>query len=47
MSLRFAENVTIFFRIFVQTFLVYIKIIDLWLTSGHLHDSHNEFFIFK
>ncbi|XP_034243482.1 gamma-tubulin complex component 5-like [Thrips palmi] len=47
MSLRFAENVTIFFRIFVQTFQVYIKIIDLWLTSGHLYDTYDEFFIFK
>lgn len=47
LSLRFAENVTIFFRIFVQTFRVYIKIIDLWLTSGHLHDTYDEFFIYK
>lgn len=35
------------FRIFVQTFQVYIKIIDQWLSGGHLYDTCDEFFIIR
>lgn len=38
-------KVNLFLKIFLQTVEPCLRFIDEWVTSGHVHDPHDEFFI--
>nr|XP_058958465.1 gamma-tubulin complex component 5-like [Pocillopora verrucosa] len=38
-------KVNLFLKIFLQTVEPCLRFIDQWVTSGHVHDPHDEFFI--